>query len=1311
MTRVLETEILRPNRPRRHDRLKPIYLFETTVRTWLVTTPRVLAKRFPAFNRTTSLLFMYMMFQVLALLGAFLLNAICSVTLDITGLATRHAFDFSITLSIVHGFATFYVTYSTIRVFVRFGQAVGVIAWESLDDFPDARKIVANATASWPMFISVVFIPQCLIALSLVGTPWLCAGVPAPDPSIGGFKLMAGDALAAGINQAFPFNVGWESMLGALREDGLVDKLRGLVCTRTPLLYFTRPYPSPRRTMTAVLIVGLVQYTQILLHRFPSWQADMRASGKAGRLCVHFSLLGCLTLTARWLAGWVAMQLGLDLRWHGWLADWVKARVRLVDLATVWSLAFGDMDVQESGMWLVMAWTLWLAVVAYVLCKNSSAAGPKDAELRTFFQNLKTSFIVAVTFFFLRGCLSPTMGFIEAQQELTILTIVIPILYVALYTTVNAALQLSVGLVVLGGPAAMVMSVQLCRSSGLGGPGTVVIVFVHIFIKLLHLFGDDAFTNPDTDGYDDGDARGLSSSAPGLPPPPPPSSVPPSLTVDDASDGSVSATTKKKKESPVGAEKGSSGGGGVTEGQLGEQGTQDQKTKDMETLVRGRGGVKDRGDGEDGLFEPSLQSPPSSALPMELPRSRKRSHDHSRAWSTSPPPAHLARCHRLQQQQQQQQSNASLALRLLGADAEQPGEKGDVGGGVRGRGVAGIGVKNDPASPVRMSSREAVFRGVAAQPNGRRVEDRYDGHGDGARARLMRDFDCRQGLAGVNFCRFRLYDGDGRARRRRIWSHVVARLEGGRRSVKTVPYFSCKTRLCLYTDNTQVHQAEIPQPRRHLVGRRGTSVRNVEVVKEALASRQGQQRCPRQRSANERHDDEDDDHRGSGVTTQAGEGRGEKNHRPRSNRWMGMGMSMGMGSVDPGALASGLAAAMETTNAQFVFKGTIRGATAFLAIVSLFLASCQIISLLQEEHAWYPSLIKYSVTDSKQLVVDNAFVVKATLETSGDPVTVAPRYASCGMKWNGLSLLDYALLAELAYFDQHNPAVPLSEVAEQFFPGGKNGPDFQIKVQEGDHHSHAQFFEAYSPTLNVSVVSIRGTDVGRISDLIEDMKIWVEPMVFEVLSMVFPTIRIWPDSTSSAVIEYLHETLQLFGLHQQAHYYRPLLEYVRSIKDRDVVLTGHSLGGGLARIVGALEKATSICFSPPGIAQSYRKFSVGAESLDRALLHQMSVSVIPEHDFVPMIDTQVGLIQLISCSTSGQALQMSCHMLEGTICDIVRHCGDERGRFTDCKFEHNMAHLLPQVLKLAQGKMIWIMGLAALILLIATLVILPDFLV
>lgn len=63
------------------------------------------------------------------------------------------------------------------RVFVRFGQAIGVIAWESLDDFPDARKIVNKATTTWPFFIFIVFIPQCMLAFSLLGTPYLCKGV------------------------------------------------------------------------------------------------------------------------------------------------------------------------------------------------------------------------------------------------------------------------------------------------------------------------------------------------------------------------------------------------------------------------------------------------------------------------------------------------------------------------------------------------------------------------------------------------------------------------------------------------------------------------------------------------------------------------------------------------------------------------------------------------------------------------------------------------------------------------------------------------------------------------------------------------------------------------------------------------------------------------------------------------------------------------------------------------------------------------------------------------------------------------------
>lgn len=75
----------------------------------------------------------------------------------------------------------------------------------------------------------------------------------------------------------------------------------------------------------------------------------MQASGKGGRLCVHFSLLACLTLTGRWLVGWVFLQLGLDLAGL-WLVEWVRLHAGL-NLLTIWGWTFGDMDIQVQYMY------------------------------------------------------------------------------------------------------------------------------------------------------------------------------------------------------------------------------------------------------------------------------------------------------------------------------------------------------------------------------------------------------------------------------------------------------------------------------------------------------------------------------------------------------------------------------------------------------------------------------------------------------------------------------------------------------------------------------------------------------------------------------------------------------------------------------------------------------------------------------------------------------------------------------------------------------------------------------------------------
>jgi hypothetical protein len=136
-------------------KIKPLYLFEASMRAWLVTGPRWVSQLLPSIHRVIGLGFMYMMLQVsiiltsshlcqyitfvhmqscsisltrgpltrlreqvLALLWAFLLNAASSVALDISGLAARHALDFTLDVSLVRAFATFYVVYGTFRVSV-----------------------------------------------------------------------------------------------------------------------------------------------------------------------------------------------------------------------------------------------------------------------------------------------------------------------------------------------------------------------------------------------------------------------------------------------------------------------------------------------------------------------------------------------------------------------------------------------------------------------------------------------------------------------------------------------------------------------------------------------------------------------------------------------------------------------------------------------------------------------------------------------------------------------------------------------------------------------------------------------------------------------------------------------------------------------------------------------------------------------------------------------------------------------------------------------------------------------------------------
>lgn len=57
-------------------------------------------------------------------------------------------------------------------------------------------------------------------------------------------------------------------------------------------------------------------------------------------------------------------------------------------------------------------------------------------------------------------------------------------------------------------------------------------------------------------------------------------------------------------------------------------------------------------------------------------------------------------------------------------------------------------------------------------------------------------------------------------------------------------------------------------------------------------------------------------------------------------------------------------------------------------------------------------------------------------------------------------------------------------------------------------------------------------------------------------------------------------------------------------------------------------------------------------------------------------------MQKILCDTPEKAHQNACHLLEGTICHLLKHCGDEQNRFSDCEFSFNINAILPSVIAL-----------------------------
>lgn len=260
-----------------------------------------------------------------------------------------------------------------------------------------------------------------------------------------------------------------------------------------------------------------------------------------------------------------------------------------------------------------------------------------------------------------------------------------------------------------------------------------------------------------------------------------------------------------------------------------------------------------------------------------------------------------------------------------------------------------------------------------------------------------------------------------------------------------------------------------------------------------------------------------------------------------------------------------------------------------------------------------------------------------------------PAWFSLGDEEQTLSISDFGMFSWVAYESMQT----MPKALEHCFPGWwVVHSHFAAQDVSFLNSDWTTFFEYSSPDNATSVIAIRGTHSAI--DALNDIVIWTPAVVMQGMGMLGPDIFPQVQLALASMVSLLSGNFKYTAV------FDGLLSYVerRQAKEpnRKFYITGHSLGGGLAKLVAVKAHVRAVTFMAPGLSVTnhmvYRDFEPSFGNRQSEIL-----TVQPDNDIVSRIDVQTGVVVPIACS---EASPLYCHLVGPALCQIFARCGSGR---------------------------------------------------